>query len=369
MTATPASPSPEPSPEPARSRFDEGLSTLFPGYFALVMATGIVSVACARMGLPGLAEALLVINVVAYVVLSLLTVLRVLRHPRRVWADLTNHARSPGFFTLVAGTSVLGVQFQLVSGRPELAAVLWGIAIVLWALVTYTFLAALTVKKDKPPLGVGINGGWLLAVVATQSIAVLGVLLAGGQEAGSGRELLLFVCLCFHLVGCFLYLPLITIILQRFTFHALEPADLTPPYWISTGAGAITTLAGANLILTAPSWALLGEVRPFLIGFTLFYWAVASWWMPLLVILGVWRHGIARHPLRYDPQYWGLVFPLGMYTVCTLRLAEALNLPLVRALPEVFVYIALFAWTITFIGLLLRLVLVVRGLIAPRVTV
>ena len=32
----------------------------------------------------------------------------------------------------------------------------------------------------------------------------------------------------------------------------------------------------------------------------------------MLLILGIWRHVIRRFPLRYDPLYWGAVFPLGM---------------------------------------------------------
>jgi tellurite resistance protein TehA-like permease len=71
----------------------------------------------------------------------------------------------------------------------------------------------------------------------------------------------------------------------------------------------------------------------------------------MLVILGVWRHVYRRFPLRYDPLYWGAVFPLGMYTVCTFRLSEVLDAPVLLAIPRVFVFVAIAAWLLTMTGL------------------
>jgi tellurite resistance protein TehA-like permease len=101
---------------------------------------------------------------------------------------------------------------------------------------------------------------------------------------------------------------------------------------------------------------LLSELLPYIKGVTLLFWATATWWIPMLLTLGWWRHVMRRYPFGYDPLYWGGVFPLGMYAACTFRLEHVLQLESLKLIPYVFAYASLIAWIVTFTGMMRAIV-------------
>ena len=329
------------------------LAEMSPAYFGLVMSTGIVSIAAYLLGHRTIAFALFYLGIAQYVALVVLYGVKAWRYPRRFFGEMVSHATGPGYFTIVAGTGILASQFLVLAENTPVGAVLWAVALGCWIALTYTFFLAAIVQREKPTIDRGIDGSWLLAVVAAQAMAVTSALLATRIDRAWQLEFDL-LALAFWLWGIMLYIWLMALIIYRYFFFHISPRDLAPPYWIDMGAMAISTLAGTQLVLNAAHAPLLDSLLPFLKGLTLFCWATGTWWIPMLLLLALWRYGYERFPLGYDPLDWSAVFPLGMYAACTWQLDRALQIDLFAPLARVFFWIALTAWTVTFLGMLHR---------------
>jgi len=326
------------------------LDQMSPGYFALVMSTGIVSLACHLMGCAVPALVLFWMNVGFYLILWCLSLLRLTFYPRLVLDDLQSHSRGVGFFTVIAGTCILGSQCLIV-----LKAQVWGVALLclgagLGLFLLYAVFFALITRPVKPTLPECISGEWMLTTVSLQSLAILTALMVSPFPAWQAE--LVLVSLSLFLVGVILYMVIITLIFYRLVFFPLDPAAFEPSYWITAGADAITTLAGITLMANSHGSRLLELLHPFLLGLTILAWASATCWLPLVIILMTWRHAVRRLPMVYAPASWGMVFPLGMYTVCTWQLAGVIQIAALHHLARGWLIIALAAWLFTFLGLL-----------------
>ena len=83
------------------------------------MATGITSIAASLLEMRPVALILLYVNYAAFAILVIMLLVRLVRFFQRALADLNDHVRGPGFFTIVAATCVMGSQLIIVTGTFE----------------------------------------------------------------------------------------------------------------------------------------------------------------------------------------------------------------------------------------------------------
>jgi tellurite resistance protein TehA-like permease len=151
---------------PSLSRTAVAIRDLHPGYFAFVMATGIISshihpwtvmaiAGPARRGFTG------------FVVLSAVLVVRFVRFRPSVSADIRAPERVFGFFTIVAGIDVLGVRLGA-AGHPMSTAILAALAAAVWLVLTYGVPGSLLLARQHESVLSGVNGTWLIWVVGTR---------------------------------------------------------------------------------------------------------------------------------------------------------------------------------------------------------
>ncbi|MCF6299834.1 MAG: tellurite resistance/C4-dicarboxylate transporter family protein [Proteobacteria bacterium] len=327
------------------------LKHLYPGYFSLTMATGIVAIALELRSMPVLSDLLYGITLFSWLVLLFLYSWRLLAYPKTVLENLLNPRTTFIFFTFVAATNICGLLlFQ--HGLPMLALAFWLMAFVFWSVLMYFSFSALCFSHQTRNVNV-VHGGWLILIVGTQSLVLLGSKIAG--ELGKYAALMMVEIHMLWALGMIFYAIFVTLFCYCIFFLNMELSDYSPLMWVIMGAAAISANAGSNLLLTDPVIPLLVELRPVVQMFSIMLWTWASWWIPLLVIFGLWIHGYRKIPLKYEPTQWSIVFPLGMYAVATNNLALSAEFSPLIFLAEGMLWIALSVWLLVMTALIRRL--------------
>ena len=328
------------------------LESLHPGNFAMVMATGIIGIGLDNLHFEKFSLLFKGLAVFSWLVLLLLSSIRISRYYRSVFIDLAAPRMVFSYFTLVAATSIVGL---IVHGYGfiQLALACWFLAFVVWCLLLYASFAVLTFLSHEHNVNI-MHGGWLLTIIGTQSLVLLGTLIA--PDLGEYTHIMMVEVHMLWGLGLSLYGIFVALFCHRIFFLALKPHDLSPLLWVVMGAAAISANAGTSLFWSDNQLPFLAAQKPFIDGVTLMIWSWATWWIPLLFLFGVWKHIIRKVPFEYEPALWSMVFPMGMYTVASDRLGEAAEFPPMIWIAQLMIWIAVFAWVLVMRGMIKQVI-------------
>lgn len=308
------------------------LESIPPASGAVVMGTGIVSVALLLDDRHLLSAILLVIAAIIWLALAVLLPARARRDGQRFLVDL----RHPTALTSIAGTEVLGTRLTL-AGWNWAGAALLVVGTVIWlGLVPHVLR-----HWQTPTIGASF-----ILTVGTESLALLASTVAFATRAGW----LVYASLVPFCLGLGFYV----FVLSRFDFRQLLVG--VGDHWVTGGALAISTVAAGRIALAAPRTDTLSGGQGALKTIALVLWCVTMVWLPALIAAE-----ILRPRLSYTVRRWSTVFPVGMYAACSFIVGKLTQTAGIGDFARVWVWVSVAVWVIVFAGMLRRAPALVLG--------
>jgi len=332
MSLAPASPDASPSLD----LLGHAVRQVAPNWFAATMGTGVVAVILGRFdAVPALYQAgqlLWMLNTLIFVLFSALYALHWLRHAEQARAIASHPVMSMALGTIPMGLATITngfVQF----GPDLLGPLAIDIAHGLWRLdcalsvacgigVPFLMFTRQTHSHQQ------MTGVWLLPLVAAEVAAASGILLAAHLPLAEQGGVLL-ASLVLWACSVPLALGLVAVLVVRMIVHSLPPASVAPTCWLALGPIGTGALGMALFSQIAPGALAASELAPLapaLAGASLLLstllWGYGLWWVGLASLISM-RYFAG--PVPFNLGWWAYVFPLGVFTLATLALADIWN--------------------------------------------
>jgi C4-dicarboxylate transporter/malic acid transport protein len=330
-----------------------------PNWFAATMGTGVLALALAQLpvaipGLHAVAEGLWLFNILLFTLFTFAYAARwvlFFDEARRIFGHSTVSmffgTIPMGLATIINGFLLFGLP-RWGEGVIHLAEMLWWLDVAMslacGVLIPYMMFTRQEHSIDQ------MTAVWLLPVVAAEVAAASGGLLAPHLADAHAQLVVLttsYVLWAFSLPVAF---SILTILLLRMALHKLPHENMAASSWLALGpigTGALGMLllgADAPAIFAANGLPGIGEIAAGLglvAGITL--WGFGLWWM-LMALLITARY--LRDGIPFNLGWWGFTFPLGVYSLATLKLASTLNLGFFSVMGCVLVSLLAVMWLI-----------------------
>ncbi|MBP5949203.1 TDT family transporter [Pseudomonas sp. P42] len=330
-----------------------------PNWFAATMGTGVLALALANLpvaipGLHAVAEGLWLFNILLFILFTVAYAARWILffdEARRIFGHSTVSmffgTIPMGLATIINGFLLFGLP-RWGEGVIQLAEALWWIDLAMslacGVLIPYMMFTRQEHSIDQ------MTAVWLLPVVAAEVAAASGGLLAPHLTDAHSQLVVLttsYVLWAFSLPVAF---SILTILLLRMALHKLPHENMAASSWLALGpigTGALGMLlmgAEAPAIFAANGLPGIGEIASgigLVAGITL--WGFGLWWMLMALLITV-RY--LRDGIPFNLGWWGFTFPLGVYSLATLKLASTLNLGFFSVVGCVLVTLLAVMWLI-----------------------
>ncbi|MBI4804753.1 MAG: TDT family transporter [Desulfovibrio sp.] len=310
-----------------------------PNWFAATMGTGILALTLPQ--LPGASPALYaagellwMANIGMFLLFAGLYTARWIMFGQEAKRIFGHSVVSMFIGTIPMGLATI-INGLLYFGLPRFGAGVVGLAQALWwidvamSLICGVLIPYLMFTRQEHVLD-QMTAVWLLPVVAAEVAAVTGGMLAPLLAEAQAQFVTLIASYVLWAFSVPVAFAILTILLLRMSLHRLPHESMAASSWLALGpigTGALGLLilgSDAPAIFTAWNMEQVGRGAASIsvIAGTML-WGFGLWWLLLatLITIRYFRAGIP-----FNLGWWGYTFPLGVYTVATLKLGATLSI-------------------------------------------
>jgi C4-dicarboxylate transporter/malic acid transport protein len=325
---------------------------LTPSWFAVNMGTGIVSILLFRLPytadwVEAVSYSFFVLNVLLFILFTVLSILRYTLYPQ-IWGAMIRHpAQSlfigcfPTGLATIINMMILACQ-QFGNGWIYFTWALWWIDVFL-SIATCLSMPFIIMHKHRPGLP-NITAGFLLPIVPAIVASASGGVLADVLPNTNHALTTIVVSYILWGIGVFLTAIILALYFHRLTLHALPNREVIVSVLIPIGplgqgsfaiqllgSSAARVLPKTNVFAVAGMEPSAGGEILYIIGVFcgLMMWGFSAAWL-FFAVTSI----LVTKRFPFNMGWWGFTFPLGVFSVCTIQLAENLDSDFFRVLAE-----------------------------------